>query len=819
MCNVLNDEMFISKERDDSNLVCFIFIFCQFHQFSFLVDKMSSKLRQRKTTSANEVKQHTEKSVEKPIVRNPKQSAFKRSKYVSVFIISILSIIGFLLRLYKIGDQNHVVWDEAHFAKFGSFYNKHTFYHDVHPPLGKMLCGLSEHIVGYDAYKHWSYEFGSGSVFPEGTNFWGMRLFQVVFSSLIVPMTGSIMRTLGFSLWTQTLVTLMVALENSFIVLGKFVLLDSFLMFFSTAVILCLSKVHSLRRKEGSLAWIGWMWLLGINIGCVCSVKWVGLFVTAIVGIYTVIDLWFQTLKVHKKQLDVVDYMASWVSRILCLIILPVMLYMVFFKIHFDLLYKPGEGSGSMNTLFQVNMPDTDMEDQPRWVQPFDEITLRSQGPNAQLLHSHSQIYPDGSKQRQITVYGHKDSNNIWQIEYPRNFDGQIVSGALKDGDKFRLNHVFTGGNLHSHEIPNHINGEHWEVSGYSDKENGDSFDDWIIEMVEQLHSSNNSYSKENEVNNEKWMNAIHPISTTFKIKHAELGCYLATTGASYPTWGFSQGEVVCLFPKDSLLSFLDTSTHWNIESVEKASYPKEEDYRPPKSSFFKDFFQLQRSMAASNNALTPDTSKNDSIASSWWQWPILSGGIRMSVWGNNDRKYYMFGNPFTFVLTTIMLPFAIIGYLFNIMLSWKRGTLAFNEVSFWKMVMWVVMPILGYVFHYLPFIIMSRVTYFHHYMPALYFAIIMTGSYLEYLTFNWKFRGVLFSMLCSLVILSFLIFYPTCLGMNSKPQDYAYMNWLKNWEMSVYIPVGKSLPLLKDHLKKTITFIFSYEFLKQILS
>jgi hypothetical protein len=53
-----------------------------------------------------------------------------------------------------------------------------------------------------------------------------------------------------------------------------------------------LVKFHSYRKQEFTPWWWIWLAATGISIGCVCSVKWVGMLGTAVVGLYTIEDLW-----------------------------------------------------------------------------------------------------------------------------------------------------------------------------------------------------------------------------------------------------------------------------------------------------------------------------------------------------------------------------------------------------------------------------------------------------------------------------------------------------------------------------------------------
>jgi dolichyl-phosphate-mannose-protein mannosyltransferase len=143
-------------------------------------------------------------------------------------------------------------------------------------------------LAGYNG----TFEFKSGEKYPPEINYTFMRAFNAFFGAVCVPMAYWTAKELNFKRPTVWLVTLMVLCENSYTTISRFILLDSMLLFGTVATTLCWAKFHSERNRSFEVEWWFWLTMTGISIGFVTSVKLVGLFVTALVGLYTIEDLW-----------------------------------------------------------------------------------------------------------------------------------------------------------------------------------------------------------------------------------------------------------------------------------------------------------------------------------------------------------------------------------------------------------------------------------------------------------------------------------------------------------------------------------------------
>lgn len=715
--------------------------------------------------------------------------------------------LSLFTRLWKIGKNSTVVWDEAHFGKFGSHYLKHEFYFDVHPPLGKMLVGLAGLLSGYGG----QFEFKSGEAYPDDVNYVGMRIMLAMFGVAMVPIAYSTSGALGWNWRSRHFLAIMVLLDNAWLVISRFILLDAMLLFFTFTTVHGLVMFHYYQKESFSEMWWFWLTFTGASIGCVASVKWVGLFATALVGYYTIEDLWD---KFGNLRMPVRTYARHWCARILCLMVVPVSVYMACFKMHFLILNRSGPGDAQMSSLFQAHLRGNNFAQSPLEAAFGSKVTFKNMGYGGGLLHSHVQTYPVGSQQQQVTCYHYKDDNNDFYIT-PRWEDAPVSDEdsaeplrMVKHGDVVRLVHAATGRNLHSHTIAAPVTKENYEISGYGNATVGDSNDYWVIEIVDDMVTGKKGKSGD----------SVKSLTTRMRFRHLNLNCYMRAANAILPQWGWKQVEVSC----DKENNPKDDHTYWNIESHVNDRLPSG-NTKLYKSPFLRDFVHLNVAMMTSNNALVPDADKDDILASKPLDWPFLYNGLRMNGWADNSIKYYLIGNPIIWWGSSVSLIAAcgvMVWYLGRMQRrifdlspkDWEQFTFGFKIAG------------LGWLLHYFPFLIMARVCYIHHYvscfflvlvlhgidptvfplqLPTLYFAVLMMAHLLDHFIFNEStarytnrharsqrvplsnnVKNAAFLSVSGLVAVVFWLYRETAWGIDGSANKIANLKLRKSWNI-----------------------------------
>jgi len=387
---------------------------------------------------------------------------------------------------------------------------------------------------------------------------------------------------------------------------------------------------------------------------------------------------------------------------------------MFMFYIHLLCLVNPGDGDGFMSAEFQSTLNSKGMASAPADIAFGSKISLRHWNTQGGYLHSHNHMYPTGSKQQQITLYPHKDDNNVWVVENqtaPENgvgyggFDAISPPINVKDGDTIKLYHTPTHRRLHSHDVRPPVTEADWqnEVSAYGYQGfEGDANDYFRVEIIKSM--SDGPIAKER----------LRTIDTKFRLVHTMTGCVLFSHKVKLPTWGYEQQEVTCA--KQGTLPnsvwYIESNDHPQLQGpdVEKVNYKN--------PGFFGKFIELQKVMWRTNAGLV-ESHAWDSRPPSW---PILKRGI--NFWGKNNRQIYLIGNPIIWWSSTL----AIVAYvLFKgiATLRWQRGFNDYNIENFRRYDFEVGATVLGWAFHYFPFFLMQRQLFLHHYFPALFFAII----------------------------------------------------------------------------------------------
>ncbi|KAI9495812.1 protein O-D-mannosyltransferase [Zychaea mexicana] len=706
-----------------------------------------------------------------------------------------LGAMAIPIRMNALDEPHEVVFDEVHFGTFANKYINKEFFFDVHPPLAKMLIALAGRAAGYDG----NFDFSKiGNDYTTGdVPYVAMRTVGAQLGLLMVPMIYMTLRQSGISIHASLFAALALCYENSMVANNRLILLDAPLLFFTALTILCWTRFFNQSSQPFGRRWWFWLAFTGVNLGLTVSCKWVGLFTIATIGVSTVRDLWriLGDLNVTKKT-----YNHHILARVICLVVIPVSIYISTFYFHFLSLPLSGDGDAHMSAAFQHSLVGHEVPDSPIDIAYGSKITVRHLATNGGYLHSHKSSYPQGSKQQQVTLYPHRDENNWWVIRKLNSTldeandpadvmgaDGKTWIQYIRHGDIVRLEHVSTSPRkLHSHdETPPMTDVEyHKEVSAYGFPNfEGDANDFWRVDI---------EGAKEGD--------KLQTLRSNFRLFHALQSCSLFSHPVQLPDWGFGQQEVTCI------QNGKKPKTMWVIEESTNDLLPEGTEmvnYKVP--GFWSKFIELHKVMWTANEGLT-QSHPYESRPSSW---PTLRSGI--SFWATPDRHIYFIGNPVVYWASTVAIfQFFILWFFFQ--LRGKRGysdhyqgRRAFYESTGGFYVM-------GWLMHYLPFYLMNRQLFLHHYLPSLYFAILVlaVGVDLALTKFSPKGR-VLFVIILSVATISvFREFEPLTYGKEWTNERCQANQWLDTWQFGCekYPTVGSIKPLKKVVLNDAGTIV-----------
>ncbi|KAJ3044698.1 hypothetical protein HDV00_001102 [Rhizophlyctis rosea] len=297
-------------------------------------------LRKRKTGSAAPApatpqtqNSETKKSKKQQLAAPPSPSL---TSPVTILLALFLAAIAFAVRTYRLSDPNEVVFDEIHFAEQGVRYLRREMVLDYHPPLGKLFYTLAAYLSHYKGGSDINIKYIGDSY--DAIPYIAMRLVSATFGTLLVPVAYLTLRKGGLSHLSAALAGLLITFDNAIATQSRLILLDAPLMFFIALATLFWLIFRGHRDAPFSLGWWGSLIGVGVSLGCVTSIKWVGLFTVATVGLLTLHDL----SRISKQSPR--SFPLHVIARAIALIVIPIAIYISAFAVHFAMLEYRGPG-------------------------------------------------------------------------------------------------------------------------------------------------------------------------------------------------------------------------------------------------------------------------------------------------------------------------------------------------------------------------------------------------------------------------------------------------------------------------------------------
>lgn len=700
-------------------------------------------------------------------------------------VLVIVTVLGLWTRLHGINFPKAVVFDEVYYGQFVSLYMKQVFFIDESgPPLGHMILSLGAYLGGFDGNFIWN---RIGAEYSSNVPVWSLRLVPALAGSLCVPLGYLLVVELGFSHLAALGAALLLLLENSLIVQSRFMLLESVLTFFLLLSFLSYLRFHN--NHKSSPVSLAWLLLTGVSCGCAVGVKYMGLFTYLLLLGMASVHTW---QLIGDRALSHGAVLVQAVLRFLCLVLLPLLLYLGFFYVHLSLLHRSGPHDQMMSSAFQASLEgglSRITQGQPLEVAYGSQVTLRSLSskPIPCWLHSHKANYPiryesgrGSSHQQQVTCYPFKDVNNWWIIKDSGRQELVVSTPPrpVRHGDIIQLLHGMTSRFLNTHDVAAPMSPHAQEVSGYID---------FNVSMPAQNLWRVDITNRETE--REVWKTILSEV----RLVHVNTSAVLKLSGSALPDWGFRQLEVV----GDKVYKGYQPSGGWNVEEhrygTSQEQKERELELHSPTHidtnrnlTFMAKFMELQLKM------LTVKQEESEhKYSSSPLEWITMDTNIVYWLHSSSNAQIHLIGNLVNWSVANLSLGAYALLFLFYLLR--RRRKIDDIPADAWgRLVLAGLVCAGGWAVNYLPFFLMEKTLFLYHYLPALTFLILLTPVVLEHLhthllrcPSHQRALSVLIGAgLCS-VFLFYQTFSPLTYGQPElSAEQLASLRWRDSWDI-----------------------------------
>ncbi|MCJ1377765.1 hypothetical protein MMC17_000861 [Xylographa soralifera] len=264
--------------------------------------------------------------------------------------LSTITVLAFLTRFCGLSHPSEVVFDEAHIMRFTSWYLTRTYFFDLHPPFGRLLYAFLGWVMGYDGH-FVPYEVGESYITNE-IPYLAFRAMPALLSTFTVSVVYLIMWESGYALPACVVAAGLVLLDNAHISQTRLIYLDAILVFSMACSLLCYIKFSKLKDQAFSKKWWIWLILTGLALSCGISTKYVGLFGYMTIGTAVMIELWELFDITSNRVVSMLEFLKHVTARAFALVIIPFILYLFWFYVHFAILTRSGSGDDYMSEGF-----------------------------------------------------------------------------------------------------------------------------------------------------------------------------------------------------------------------------------------------------------------------------------------------------------------------------------------------------------------------------------------------------------------------------------------------------------------------------------